>query len=575
MKPIQRIDGAFGTYYLSLTGDERPCELANVERPGTVLQIHREYVEAGAQFIKTNTFCANSTLFPDRAERDRILREGYRLACRSVEGTDVRVLADIGPIACDDPSAAAKEYCEIAEVLLQEGAQAFLFETMGEYHCLKPAAAHIKARCPSALTAVSFAVSQDGYSRKGLFYRRLLGDAAANEQVDAVGLNCVCGPTHMLELIEKAGELGKPLLAMPNAGYPSTLNGRTVFQDNARYYGEKLALLAQVGVTYLGGCCGTTPRHMKTAYELLKKEPGGDGKVSVKSREPQAGQTVRQAHSIFEKQGKIYAVELDPPVDYDLAFLTAAAQRLKEAGVDAVTIADSPLARTRADSIMTAAYIRRNTGVEVIPHMSCRDRNHIAIKGALLGAAFENIQHLLAVTGDPAMQDVFMKQPGVFKFNSFQLISYVSDLNRQVFFSRPMQVGGALNVNAPHFESELKRAEKKAEAGASFFMTQPLFTRESEENLRRAYETLPCKILAGILPVASYKNAVFLNNEVSGVHIPEAFCQQLLHKTPEEVAELSAAFSREIMERVSPWCHGYYIMTPLKKVELVCRLLRR
>ena len=210
----------------------------------------------------------------------------------------------------------------------------------------------------------------------------------------------------------------------------------------------------------------------------------------------------------------------------------------------------------------------------MLPHLSCRDKNHIAIKGELLGACYEGIRQVLAVTGDPIMQEVFARRSAVFNFNSYELISFIEELNRDVFQESPFAVGGALNVNAQSFASELKRAQKKEACGASFFLTQPIYTERALSNLALARHTLRGKIMAGFMPVASYKNALFLSHEVSGVEIPQEILQQLEGTTQQQAWDITVPYAAGLMKQAAPHCDGYYLMTPLRKTALVVRLMQ-
>ena len=212
--------------------------------------------------------------------------------------------------------------------------------------------------------------------------------------------------------------------------------------------------------------------------------------------------------------------------------------------------------------------------MEVLPHLSCRDKNHIAIKGELLGACYEGIRQVLAVTGDPIMQEVFARRAAVFNFNSYELISFIQSLNGDVFRDSPFAVGGALNVNAPKFENELKRACKKEACGASFFLTQPIYTEQALDNLARARQALRGKIMAGFMPVASYKNALFLNHEVSGVEIPQEIVKRLEGASQQQAWDITAPYAAGLMKQAAPHCDGYYLMTPLRKTALVVRLMQ-
>jgi len=268
-------------------------------------------------------------------------------------------------------------------------------------------------------------------------------------------------------------------------------------------------------------------------------------------------------------------VEIDPPVDSDMSFGISAGFKLKEAGVDIITVTDSPLARARADSIMVAAKIKREVGIEVLPHISCRDKNRISMKGSLIGASFENINNVLAVTGDPIMQDIFSGKTGVFSFNSYGLISFINQLNSEIFRSSPFAVGAALNVNVKNFDKELTRAVKKVEHGAKYFLTQPMYNDKAVENFILAAETLDVPVLAGLMPPAGYKNAVFLNNEVSGITIDDDFVESLKDKTRQEIVELSTDFCLDIAKKVAHCRGGFYLMTPMKRVDLTVRLTEK
>ena len=271
---------------------------------------------------------------------------------------------------------------------------------------------------------------------------------------------------------------------------------------------------------------------------------------------------------------KVIAVELDSPINTDIGYVMEASRAAKNAGADIVTVTDSPLARTRADSIVIAAKVKRETGIDVIPHLSCRDKNHIGIKSSLLAASVENINNILAITGDPIAQSDRSEYKGVFSFNSFNLISYIDSMNSDVFTDDPFFIGGALNVNSLLFANELKRAQKKINSGAGFLMTQPALSQYSIENIKIAHKELKCKIITGVLPVASYRNAVFLKNEVFGIDIPDKLISELENKSFEEVFKISVAFSIEIIDKTFDYSDGYYLITPLKRIDLMKELVR-
>ncbi len=560
MKKPFYFDGAFGTYYSEIFHTDEPCEPANLNAPERVAQIHRDYIRVGVNAIKTNTFGVNSSLADDEKITE-ILTAGYRIACETVKGTDVKVFCDIGYI---DGEQSEAEYKRNVDVFLALGARNFLFETLQEYGALASVIAYLRKKEPNATVAVSFSVSQDGYTKKGYFYKNLLKTASSD--ADIVGLNCQCGPAHLYRLISQLDLSEYPAFsAMPNAGYPQAFNGRTVYSNNISYYSEKLLAIASLGVCVLGGCCGTTPAHLKAVIE------GEIHDVQAVSLSSQTEKTVQKNRfmELLESGEKVLAVEIDPPVDTDVSFLMEASRQMKQSGAHIVTVADSPLARTRADSLMLSAKIKREVGIEVLPHLCCRDKNYIAMRGLLIGANIEQVNNVLVVTGDP----ISRSDGGVFQFNSYTLMNLISNLNGEVFPENPYTVCGALNVNALHFEKELSRAKTKIESGAKVLLTQPIFSEQAAENFCLAKKELDCYVLAGILPIAGWKNALFLNNEVSGIDIPLDFIENLKQMSADEVMEASVSYSMGMIRRVYDIADGFYVMTPLKKTELVAKLL--
>lgn len=565
-------DGAFGTYYKKIKDADYPCEFANIKDQETVLRIHKEYIAAGANAIITNTFAANYFLTEDEDELKSIISNGFALAQKAVSGTDVNVFADIGSIDSDNENEAA-QYLAITDLFIDCGATNFVFETLSDLEDILPAVTHIREQVQDACILVSFAVSQDGYTKHGRYYKNLVSEAKKHP-IDIIGLNCVCGPTHLYHLIKELNLDGVTFSAMPNSGYPMTVGGRTEFRDNPDYFSEKLLDIYKLGVHHLGGCCGTTPDHIR---QSVLKINALQSNTSALHKQPKHRETNTMIISPMQEKllrgEKVIAVELDPPVDTDTDYLLSAAAKAKEAHADVITIADSPLARTRADSIMLASWVKRIVGIDVLPHMTCRDKNHIAIKASLIGACIENVHNVLVITGDPVTQTDRNVSKGVYNFNSHRLISYIESLNQEVFSHAPFFIGGALNINARQFENELDRAKEKVKNGAKILLTQPIYTEQNIKNLSLARQSLDCKILAGILPIASYKNALFLNNEVAGIEIPQKILDSLKDQPSEVVRQISVDYCKGIIRQSLDLCDGYYIMTPLKKIEFVCDII--
>ena len=262
-------DGAFGTYYRQLTSFDEECEYANLNNRDVVLRIHKEYIDSGVNAIKTNTYGANIALSKDEDVIKNIIIKGCNIAKEAIGEKDIDIFADMGCINSDEDNDPA-EYIRIADIFMEMGINRFLFETFPEFDCLRPVLKHIKSKIPGSYIIVSFAVLQDGYTKKGLEYSKLIRAAKETGKVDVVGLNCLCGPNHLYELIKKLELSDTTISAMPNSGYPAFVNGRTFYQDNTDYFANKLADIYDLGVNILGGCCGTTPTHIRPAIDRIR-----------------------------------------------------------------------------------------------------------------------------------------------------------------------------------------------------------------------------------------------------------------------------------------------------------------
>ena len=569
-------DGAMGTYFASLPGRaEERCERANLLCPEEVESIHRAYLEAGCRAIKTNTFSVGVDLAEGNdALAKEILETGCALARKAAASYEAYVFADMGPAPEGRERKPAEIYLRQAEWFLAQGVTHFLVETLSSDEGIPELARFLKEKCPEAFLIVSFAVGYDGVTRTGQLGKELFHRTAALPEVDAVGFNCVSGPHHLLEYI-KSMDWGDTLLSvMPNAGYPTVLGRRAVFQGQPGYFADQMAQIVRAGAAIVGGCCGTTPEHIaQTARELEKPMPQS---VAVTVEERQEQPERGSANSLWEKLesgGRVIAVELDPPVDDDGVPFLEGVQALRDAGADAVTIADCPIGRPRADSSLLACKVKRELGVEPLPHMTCRDRNLNATKALLLGLSMEGVHNVLLVTGDPIPTENRDEVKSVFNFNSRKLARYVSGLN-ETTLRTPFRLYGALNVNSRNFDIQLKMAKEKEECGISGFLTQPVLSAEALENLKLAHATLKGKILGGIFPVVSYRNACFLNNEIAGMRVCDEIISLYEGKEREDAEELAVRISVKIAEEIRPYTDGVYLMTPFRRVALMERIIK-
>ena len=567
-------DGAMGTYFASLPDRaEERCERACLDHPEEVRAIHRAYLEAGCRAVKTNTFSVGADLAQgDENLAEEIINAACRLAQEEASAFDAYVFADLGPAPEDSTLSPGDNYCRQADWFLDRGIRHFLVETLPSDDGIPELARHLKARCPEAYLIISFAVGPGGTTRYGVSGAELYRRAAALPEVDAVGFNCVSGPHHLLEYIQTLYPVEKPLSVMPNAGYPTVLGRRTVYHGAPEYFGQKLAQIAQAGAAIVGGCCGTTPAHIAQAKRALESTPA----LSVPA--VPAGAKERRApdaNTLAEKLNsgrRVIAVELDPPVDDNITPFLDGVRVLQDAGADAITIADCPIGRPRADSSLLACKIHRELGVEPLPHMTCRDRNLNATKALLLGLSMEGVHNVLLVTGDPIPTEDRDEVKSVFNFNSRKLARYVSGLNEQL--STPFQIFGALNVNAKNFDMQLKMAREKEGNSVAGFLTQPVLSREALDNLKRAREALNGKILGGIFPIVSYRNACFLNNEIAGMRVCDEIIQLYKDRDRGESEALAAAISARVAREIEPYTDGLYLMTPFRRVELITRIIR-
>ena len=572
-------DGGMGTYYKAKPGQE--CEQANLTDPDGILAVHRAYLAAGADAIKTNTFSLPRLAAAQQPGWEQLADAGWQLAAKAAGETGAAVFADLGPAPDTENLPAEQVYLAVAKRFALLGARNFLFETLSTEEGVMEAIRALKQTVPEAFVLVSFAVLPDGYTREGRYCAELVRRMAQSGVVDAVGLNCVSAPGAMRALVQQLGDAGLPLSVMPNAGYPVVARAQVRYQGKPEYFARELSRLAAEGVRILGGCCGTTPQHIAALRTALDALP--EALPAAPAAKPAAvAKPVVETDDAFLRKlrtgQRVIAVELDSPKDADLTAYLEGARRLQAAGADLLTIADCPIARARMDSSLVACRVHRELGMNVLPHMTCRDRNLNATKALLLGLYAEGVREVLAITGDPIPTAERDEVKNVYQFNSRKLAQYIVSLageGREM--PSPITVFGALNLNARNFEVELRRAAEKLENGMSGFLTQPLLSVQAVENLKKTRETLGerAKILAGILPVVSQRNAIFMENEVNGIHVDEAIIQKFegLDRTAGE--ELGLEVSVQAAKAAAPYADGFYLMTPFNRVALMERLIAR
>ncbi len=565
-------DGGMGTYFSA--SENRPgqgCEMANLDKPILVSAIHQEYLEAGARAIKTNTFASNRVAYPDATVLvQRQIRSGFRLASRVAQKFGAHVFADIGPVTGLNQELIQAEYRFILDEFLELGATNFIFETNASAEGLVKSAEYIRSKVPEAYIIVSFAILPGGYTRDGLFGEDLIHEVSESGLVDAVGFNCICGVTQLQELLQKMDLSGLTLSVMPNSGSPMVIRQRTVYQSDPEYFGRGMAALASQGIAILGGCCGTTPKHIAALKEALNHD---QPKAAVRSeRRPKL--RTREESAFFRKLAageKPIAVEFDPPAYGEIGSYVQNARNICNIGADIITIADCPTAKARMDSSMMASLLQKE-GLEALPHMTCRDRNLNATQALLIGLSAVDVQNLLVVTGDPIPTAERDEVKSVYQFNSRKMTHFIQGLTKMGTV-HPFHVFGALNINAINFDAEIGRSHRKLEKGMQGLFTQPILSKQAKENLIRAREELDCYILGGIMPVVSERNARYMNSEVNGIDVDPEIIQRYEGLNREEAENLAVVLCREIAANIADYVDGYYIITPFNRVNMVSRIV--
>ncbi len=577
------IDGAMGTYYSSLENNKNAVsEYASLTAPDKILKIHRNYMEAGAGLIRTNTFAANRQVLNLTPEKQaQLITASYRLAKQAVEetGREVYIACDIGPIpemGERTEEDILEEYQFICDTFLEEKPEIILFETFSDLNYIRKLVPYIKAKAPEIFIITNFCLNKNGYTSKGVSGKALLDEIAVTKGIGAGGFNCGIGSGHMYHVLKKLSFPGdKFIVAAPNAGYPEQFQNRMIFMDNEAYFEENMQRIAELGVNIIGGCCGTTPAYIKKIKENINLSDGERGTRFAPSLKTEESKELRANgfFRLFESGKKVIAVELDPPFDAKDDQIIACAHRLKVSGTDIITMADSPMGRSRVDSILMSIKLMKETGMSVMPHVCCRDKNIIAMRSGLLGAYANGIRNILIVTGDPIPSESRLSTTGVFDYNSIQLMNYVKEMNREHFNEEPIYYGGALNYGRGPIEKVIERMEKKIEAGARYFLTQPVFTDEDVERIQEIKRKVNTKILCGIMPLVSYRNANFIKNEITGIHVPDWVIKRYTPEMAKEEAEWAgAAIASEIIAKLSSCADGYYFMLPFNRVSLMDKI---
>ena len=594
-------DGAMGTMIYERGVFINTCydELC-LSNPKLISQIHREYVDAGADVIETNTFGANRIMLrpyglSDKAEA--INRQAVRLA-REAAGDSVYVAAAVGPclrpvqiIPEEHVAEVEAAFAEQIEALSAEGVDLVVFETFTHLRELQAGARTAKRLGLPVLA--SFVLNERGETAVGTRAEAMAQALSADGNVDLVGINCGVGPAGVFEALQAILPVTtKPVVVMPNAGLPRDISGRMIYLTSPEYFTEYAKKYIEMGVRGVGGCCGTTPAHIRTASRAVKTLSGVKKHVKVRAylqQEPlvqviPAGKKSRLAGKLSTGE-KVTSVEIVPPRSCDMTEMLAKVRRCAEAGVDAINIPDGPRASARISPMIAALTLRREVGIEPILHYCCRDRNLIGMQSDLLGGYAAGIANFLIITGDPPKIGDYPDVTGVFDVDAIGLTQVAANLNRGYDIGgNPISpptgilIGVGANPCAVDLEREIDRYFRKIDAGAEFAITQPVFDVDALLRFLDRVEGYPRRIpvVAGIWPLISYKNAEFMNNEVPGVVVPREVLDRMARcRSKEEGHRVGIEIARKIVERISPRVSGFQVSAPLGNVETALAVLDR
>lgn len=591
-------DGAMGTALYSKGVFINRCfDELNLSSPSLVGEVHRDYIKAGAEILETNTFGANRKRLAAFGYADQLVainQAGVRIA-REAAGNKAFVAGAVGPLGVLlEPlgsigfAEARAVFREQIEVLVEAGIDLLILETFTEINELREAIFAAREAAGNDLVVIAHvSIEDDGCLRDGTsceeFTRRL--DAWP---VDAFGLNCSSGPRIMLETIEKmVAWTTKPLSAIPNAGLPATVEGRNIYLCSPEYMAQYARRLLQTGVRIVGGCCGTSPEHIKAIRsEARSLQPAQRPAVSV--TQPAAAEQAPRAGAmpkvpVAGKSGlgaKLAAgkfvtfVEILPPRGVDASKEIAGAKLCRDAGIDCINVPDGPRASARLSAQVTCQLFQQQAGIEAVLHFCCRDRNSLGIQSELLGAHAAGIRNLICITGDPPRMGAYPDATAVFDVDSIGLTNIVNNLNQGLDLGgNPMGsqtallIGVGANPGSINMDEELRRLEWKVQAGAEYIVTQPIFDLDLIDAFvnRTAHYKLP--VIAGIWPLTSLRNAEFMVNELR-VPVPQASMDRMRRAESAETARAEGvAIAREMVERVRNLVAGVQLSAPFGRYQ--------
>jgi len=593
-------DGAMGTLlYAKGIFINRSYDELNLSQPDLIRGIHHEYLQAGAEIIETNTFGGNSFRLGRHSLADKVRdvnRAGARLAREAAKSFDVWVGGSVGPLGTRiEPlgktsfDEAREAFRQQIETLVEGGVDLLILETFGyleEIHQAMLAARDVSKTLP---IVAQVTIDEDGNCLDGsdpqTFVSRLEEWGA-----DVIGCNCSVGPVAMLDAMERVrAATSLPLAAQPNAGIPRSVEGRNIYLCSPEYMASYARKFVAAGVRLVGGCCGTTPEHIRVMKSALRV---GEARGKAAAAHVASGQSAPATIAAvpLEKRSLLGAklsrgefvtmVEIVPPKGIDVAKEVEGARFLKSVGVDAVNIPDSPRASARMSNQALSLLIQREVGIDAILHYTCRDRNVLCIQSDLLGAAAVGIKNLICITGDPPKMGNYPDATAVFDVDAIGLVNIVHNLNRgldlggnPIGAGTGFVIGVGANPGLTDMDEEIRRFEYKVQAGAEYAVTQPVFDLRLLENFLKRIEHCSIPVVAGIWPLISVRNAEFMKNELR-VSVPDAILERMARaQTPELARAEGVAIAREMLIAAKQMAQGAQISAPQGRYNLAVDVL--
>ncbi|HEY4216555.1 MAG TPA: bifunctional homocysteine S-methyltransferase/methylenetetrahydrofolate reductase [Gemmatimonadaceae bacterium] len=600
-------DGAMGTMLYSKGVFINQCyDELNLRAPEMVREIHKQYVDAGADVIETNSFGANRIKLTQHGLQDqtRELNRAAATLAREAAGDRALVAGAVGPLGLrlepygpTSKDEACAVFREQMEGLIEGGVDCFILETFGDLEEIEQAIRAARSVAPGMPIIAQMTVGADGRTPYGASPEVVVRELDA-WGADVIGLNCSVGPQTILDCIEKMSPHSRrKLSAQPNAGMPRDVGGRSMYMASPEYMATYARHLVQAGAKIVGGCCGTTPDHIHAMVEGIRPlaprlensaavHTGPDRRTSTETADSRTkigvepvpfGERSRWSAKLARGQF-VSSVEIVPPRGVDASRMLADTAKLKAAGVDAVNVPDGPRAQSRMGALMTSVLIEQQVGIETVTHYACRDRNLLGMLSDLLGASAVGLRNLLVITGDPPKMGPYPDATAVFDVDAIGLTNLVRNLNRGLdpggnAIGAPTRYAIGVGVNPVALDpaQELRRFEWKVDAGAEYAITQPVFDAAQLESFIAKIGNSHIPIVAGIWPLVSVRNAEFLANEVPGVSVPDAIIERMRKandKSKEHAVAEGIAIAREMLERVRPLVQGVQVSAPFGKVEL-------